>query len=126
MRKPPVRLVRTTASQPFSEMSRSGAGNWPPALFTRPSMRPCAASTASTVAQTCSSSRMSQAWVVAAPPAAAISAHTVSSFSGLRPMSATFAPRAASSWAVQRPMPLPPPVTTTDWPANRPARNTER
>ena len=30
------------------------------------------------------------------------------------------APSAASSCAVQRPMPEPPPVTTTTWPANRP------
>ena len=31
-------------------------------------------------------------------------------------------PQAASSWAVQRPMPLPPPVTMTTWPANSPSR----
>jgi hypothetical protein len=35
------------------------------------------------------------------------------SFARLRPMRTTWAPSAASSCAVQRPMPLPPPVTTT-------------
>jgi hypothetical protein len=43
------------------------------------------------------------------------------SFSGLRPTSSTLAPSAASSWAVQRPMPLPPPVTMRVWPLNRSA-----
>ena len=38
----------------------------------------------------------------------------------LRPTSATFAPSAANSCAVQRPMPLPAPVTMPAWPANRP------
>ena len=37
----------------------------------------------------------------------------------MRPTSATVAPRRLSSWAVQRPMPLPPPVTIITWPANR-------
>jgi hypothetical protein len=32
------------------------------------------------------------------------------------------APSDDSSCAVQRPMPLPPPVTMTTWPANRPGR----
>ena len=41
IRKPPVRFVCTTASQPLAEMSLSGAGNWPPALLTSASMRPC-------------------------------------------------------------------------------------
>ena len=42
IRKPPVRLLRTTASQPLALIVASGAGNWPPALLTRASMRPCA------------------------------------------------------------------------------------
>ena len=45
--------------------------------------------------------------------------------SGLRPTSATRAPSAASSCAVQRPMPLPAPVTMPAWPANRPSRKTD-
>ena len=39
-RKPPVRLLRTTASQPLALIASSGAGNWPPALLTSASMRP--------------------------------------------------------------------------------------
>jgi hypothetical protein len=31
LKNPPVRLVRTTASQPLELMRASGAGNWPPA-----------------------------------------------------------------------------------------------
>jgi hypothetical protein len=53
-------LVFTTASQPLSEMSLSGAMNWPPALLTRPSIGAPAASTSAIVALTCFSSRMSQ------------------------------------------------------------------
>ena len=36
IRKPPVRLLATTASKPRLLMAISGAGNWPPALLTRP------------------------------------------------------------------------------------------
>jgi hypothetical protein len=46
-------------------------------------------------------------------------------FFGLRPTRITLAPSAASSWAVQRPMPLPPPVTMTVWPLNRSALKIE-
>ena len=63
IRKPPVRLLRTTASQPLALIAASGAGNWPPALLTsavdaavRAPARPA------TVACTAASSRMSQAW----------------------------------------------------------------
>ncbi len=37
IRKPPVRLVRITVSQPFWLIIATGEGNWPPALLTRPS-----------------------------------------------------------------------------------------
>src|SRR3954463_212756 len=36
IRKPPVRLLATTASKPFLLIVAIGAGNWPPALLTRP------------------------------------------------------------------------------------------
>jgi hypothetical protein len=124
--KPPVRLLRTTASKPLVEMLLASARYWPPALLTSPSMRPVAARIASTVAITAASSRMSQGWMVARPPSSMISARTRSSLSGLRPTSATSAPSAASSCAVQRPMPLPPPVTIMVWPENRPGAKTDR
>ena len=56
--------------------------------------------------------------------AAAISAAVALSLSALRPTSTTWAPSAASSCAVQRPMPLPPPVTHSTWPAKRSERKT--
>ena len=45
-----MRLVRTTVSQPFCVMASSGAANCPPALLTRPSMRPCGLRMSPTVA----------------------------------------------------------------------------
>jgi hypothetical protein len=36
----PIRLSRTTVSNPFSEMSSAGVMYWPPALFTSVSIRP--------------------------------------------------------------------------------------
>jgi hypothetical protein len=119
-------LVPTTASQPLALMVSSGAMNWPPALFTRPSMRPCTSTIASTVFCTASSSRMSQEWKLARPPSATISPATSNSLSSLRPTSTTWAPSAASSCAVQRPMPEPPPVTSSTLCANRPGAKTER
>ncbi|MNT10522.1 hypothetical protein D3C72_1453570 [compost metagenome] len=121
-----MRLVWITASQPLAEMADSGVMYWPPALLTSPSMRPRAATMAFTASRTASSWRMSKACVLALPPAASISARTASSFSGLRPTSTTWAPSEASSCAVQRPMPEPPPVTTMHCPANRPGAKTER
>ena len=108
------------------EWAASGVMYWPPALLTRPSTRPCAATMPATAARTASSCRMSKAWMPAFPPAPAISACTCCSFSTLRPTSTTCAPSDASSCAVQRPIPEPPPVTTITCPANRPGANTER
>ena len=124
IRKPPVRLLATTASKPFLLMASSGAGNCPPALLTRPLTRPCRAITAATWAFTASSSRMSKAAVSQRPPSAVISAATASSLACVRPLITTVAPSDASSCATQRPMPLPPPVTHTTRPSNRPGRKT--
>src|SRR5207244_2136290 len=55
----PFRLVSMTAFQPFTEKSIAACGNCPPALLTRPSMRPCAVQTASNKALTASGSRIS-------------------------------------------------------------------
>ena len=117
IRKPPVRLLRTTASQPLALIAASGDGNWPPALLTSASMRPCAASTAATVACTAASSRMSQTCVEQTPPAASISAlHGLELVDLAADDARRAAPSAASSCAVQRPMPEPPPVTMATWP----------
>ena len=45
IRKPPVRLLATTASKPRLLIAISGAGNWPPALLTRPWMATLPATT---------------------------------------------------------------------------------
>ena len=105
-----VMLLATTAFQPLSEMSLSGAGNWPPALFTSPSMRPPLQSITPAMAAFTSSSRRRSAekMKVSGSPS---SSFTRSSFSIVRPTSATRAPSDFSSWAVQRPRPEPPPVT---------------
>src|SRR5204863_234070 len=57
-----------------------------------------------------------------APPAASIAARVAASGSSRRPQTTTLAPVLASSSAVARPMPLPPPVTS----ATRPAFASER
>ena len=119
-----MRLLATTASKPRLLMAISGAGNWPPALFTRPATGPWRAITAATPAFTASSSRMSKAAVSQRPPSSAISAATRSSLSCERPLITTRALREASSCATQRPMPLPPPVTHITWPSNRPGWKT--
>jgi hypothetical protein len=54
-------LVSITACQPLALMFSSGVMYWPPALFTSPSMRPCAPTMAVTTVRTPSSWRMSQA-----------------------------------------------------------------
>src|SRR5690554_7354825 len=66
-RNPPVRLVATTASQPFFEIYASGDGYWPPALLTSKSICLCAATISETIALTPASSRMSQAHQLAEP-----------------------------------------------------------
>ena len=126
IRKPPVRLLATTASKPRLLMAIIGAGNWPPALLTRPCTTPSLATTSATLALTASSSRMSNARQAQRPPSSRISAATRSSLSALRPLMTTSAPSDASSCATARPMPEPPPVTQMRWPANRPGANTLR
>ena len=127
IRKPPVRLLRTTASQPLALIAASGAGNWPPALLTSASMRPWRASTVA-------DRRLHRVFVAdvadvrraAAADGLDLALHRARASRALRPTIATRAPSDASSCAVQRPMPEPPPVTSATWPANRSARKTER
>jgi hypothetical protein len=57
-----------TASQPLALMDSSGVMYWPPALLTRPSMRPWATTMAVMVVLTASSWRMSQGWKLTRPP----------------------------------------------------------
>jgi hypothetical protein len=81
---------------------------------------------AATPSRTAAPSRMSITCTPARQPRSASSARTPSSLASVRPTSTGVAPSAASSCAVQRPMPEPPPVTTITWPASRSGRKAER
>jgi hypothetical protein len=97
-------------------MCWAGAGNCPPALLTSTSIAPNRSTTPPTKRSTSAASRMSHTatWTPSAPPGAtaASSARAASSLSAVRPQIAIRAPRRASSAAVARPMPDPPPVTS--------------
>src|SRR5919204_126346 len=118
----PSRLSRTTARKPLALMSSAGDMYWPPALFTSVLIRPCRSRTLSTNARTWSSSRMSQTTGSQLP--GSHSAAVSSSGSSRRPATTTRAPSEASSTAVARPIPEPPPVTTITWPSSSPGRKT--
>src|SRR6266542_2975133 len=77
----------------------------------RMSTRPSSLTTPFTRARPCSGRDTSPARALALPPAVLISATTVSSGALRRPDTTTCAPSAASMRAVERPMPVPPPVT---------------
>src|SRR6185369_1995256 len=63
---------------------------------------------------------MSQTTPSAAPPVASMSATTVSTFAGVSERTATFAPSAANSFAVARPIPRPAPVMIATFPLRLP------
>src|SRR4051812_7446676 len=106
-----------TVRKPLGVMSSAGVMYCPPALFTSTSIRPCRSITSSTSAWTWPSSRMSH-WSASTAPCAR--AAVSSSGSSRRPQTVTVAPQAASSSAVARPSPLPPPLTIATWPWSRP------
>src|SRR3954449_8334750 len=87
-----------------------------PALETRRSMGPSSFSVSATMCSTCSRSETSQG--TARPP---ISAATSSIAASLRAETATFMPADASSSAMVRPMPRPPPVTSATWSCSSPS-----
>src|ERR1700677_3939559 len=59
------------------------------------------------------------------PPASPMESATSISRSRVRPAITTSAPNRAKAWAVSRPRPLPPPVTTATGPSKSPAGKTE-
>ena len=122
MLKVPRRLLRTTASKPFGEISFAGAGNCPPALFTSTSMRPQRAMTASRKASMASGWRMSTEPAIASKPLSQRDFAASVTGSSRRPQRATRAPRAVTSWAMARPMPVPPPVMSTTRSVSVPGR----
>ena len=95
-------------------MLRMDATFWStPAEVTRTSVAPCMFSTASARAVTPASSATSTAMCVASPPVSAISPATAFAPSSSISATTTKSPSSANRFAVARPIPLPPPVTTT-------------
>src|SRR5713101_499343 len=89
-----------------------------PALLIRMSTRPSVLTVHSTSARPCSGRETSPSRAAALPPALAISATTSSSGALRRPDTTTCAPSAASISAVERPIPVPPPVTIATFPVS--------
>src|SRR5262249_14526607 len=90
-----------------------------PALLTRTSICPWAASADFTVSAMDSGSVMSRRTAEALPPAAAASATTFSSASPVRAAPRTIAPSPARRFAIAAPMPREAPVTRATLPSNR-------
>src|SRR5882762_11613829 len=89
-----------------------------PALLMRMSTRPRSLTVRSTSDRPCSGSETSPSRATALPPAFVISATTASSGALRRPDTTTWAPSAASMSAVERPIPVPPPVTIAIFPVS--------
>ena len=119
-------VTRSTARQPLVGISSAGALNCPPALLTSTSRR--AEALERRVDDALDLVRLAQVGgdreAVAA--AASISARIASSGSARRPQTTTRAPLAASSSAVARPIPVPPPVTSATRPALASAASGDR
>src|SRR5437868_5304967 len=114
--KVPSRSMSTTDLKPLADMPRAGAGKFPAAPQTTRSISPCA-SRADLIAPTSASySRTSAGCPLAVPPAWRISSAAASSFSFVRPISATFAPLPANRLAIAKLIPLPPPVISAFFP----------
>src|SRR5436190_4482417 len=121
-KKVPSRTIPTTARQPFGESSSALMRKFPAALFTTVVSGPSSASAASNAAATASGSRTSAGAATPAPIAATVS----SSGSRRRPRTATEAPSRASSSAIARPSPVPPPVTSATRPSSVPGSSITR
>ena len=121
--KPPVRLLRTTDVEALGAHGGGGRGELAAGIVEQAMDAAVAGRRSSAIASlTCASSRMSKAWVSQrAAGRFDLAPARVASLSGLRPVITTCAPSAAISCAVQRPMPLPPPVTRWSGPQTAPA-----
>src|SRR5262249_41396141 len=89
-----------------------------PALLIRMSTRPSVLTVHSTSARPSAGRETSPSRATALPPAFVISATTSSSGPLRRPDTTTCAPSAASMSAVERPIPVPPPVTIATFPSS--------
>src|SRR5512143_2102611 len=118
-RKYPFRLVSRTRSHSSSDRSRVVLRTFTPALFTRTSIFPKDATTASTARPTLSRRRTSIGNVSARTPSASAPARVSRSPSASRAHSARSHPAFASPIAIARPSPFEAPVTS----AARPVRS---
>src|SRR5258705_1170387 len=115
----PVRLTLMTASHSSCPTQRTLRALLEcPALLIRMSTRTSSLTTPSTRARPCSGRETSPSRAMALPPAFLISATTASRGALRRPDTTTWAPSAASMRAVDRPMPVPPPVTIAIFPVS--------
>src|SRR5277367_394561 len=80
-------------------------------------MRPKCLTASATILSHCSGSRTSTSASSHLPPALRISSRTRSRFSTLRLATSTGAPRSANSFAIDSPIPVPPPVTIVTLPS---------
>src|SRR3989441_3925951 len=117
-RNTPVRLMPTTAFQPFTEMSSGRARKEAPALLTMTSRRPNWRAAWSTIACTCSSTRTSTTVAKDRRPRSWMALATGSRCSILRLQIATSARARPNSRAMDLPMPVPPPVTMAVLPSS--------
>ena len=118
---------RWTARNPLSAIDSAGAANCPPALLTRMSTR--AEPRADRVQERrdlLGLAHVARQREDVAPVGLELARRTASSGSGRRPQIATRAPVRASSSAVARPIPVPPPVTIATAPAFASAVSGER
>ena len=114
-----------TARKPLWLISSAGLTNWPPALLTSTSSEPCAAITRGDelprglgLAHVADEREADAAVRRGSPRPSPRAARS------RRPAIATRAPSSASSSAVARPMPVPPPVTSAERPVRLPSRRT--
>ena len=122
-RNVPRTFAAITRSHASSDVSRKGAYDPMPALFTSTSICPNLSSEACVIARTLSSSRTSHATASASRPSASTSSATLWIVPGscrrgvsVRPATTTLHPAPASPKAMARPMPRVAPVTMATFP----------
>src|SRR5258706_1441953 len=116
MRKVPLRFTSWLRSQTSSDKVSMEPPGATPALLTRTSMRPWAATIAPTTSVMRAASRTSQRWCSPRQPLALHSALSASRYSGRTSVTTVMAPSPASVVAISRPMPRPAPVTRATLP----------
>ena len=120
-KKVPSRTMLVTERNALGRMEAARTGKLAAALLTRTAGVPSAASIVSNASEICSGSRMSAAACAARPPTASTAATPDSRCSSDREMTPMAAPARASSTAMARPRPVPPPVTIAVVPSKVPA-----